>query len=385
MRWVDTVVISLGPGGLAAAIEVSGRSSAEKVLIVEKRRSTKLRLCPVDFARQCCNCGGTCNLLSGFVGCIHRGYGVKLSFLPSGRSVYDVLGPRADLLMSRARETVEQSLGRSLEFIISPSDDSVDPDVRYKPYPVVVLSTEDVRTILDSILSLATRSPKVGLQISSAVIGIEPGSPHTVTLRNSSGGECEKVRATNVIVAVGRAGLLWWHSALRRHGTHHFQSIPSVGLRFELNHSWLGGAAARHPDYEVTMKSKGRKFESLCYCDGPGDGRIRLNDYGDFCLLDDHVVSTGDVKLTDRTRGNVALLHQETSVPNGVGLLTHMVRKYVEPYRRLCVDRPGKPVAQIYYDFAARSSSVESWADIANQLKHVPSVLGLGAASGITF
>jgi uncharacterized protein len=379
---IDVLIVGAGPAGLATAATLLETGFKGHALIVEKGRPLRRRICPVDRGGACHGCGGICNVLSGFGGGIHYGDAVKLSQLPSGRRLRQALGPSVDAHFSSAIHLVEDTIKQAVRFTF-PSETEHLPvpapkNFHFKAYPVGSLPAATVRTMLEHLHDRLTEAPDIDLRQEVSVVDIQPNTSggYDAILQPLRGGR-ETVTADQVVIGTGRAGLLWWRATLRKLGLAYELPQPSVGLRFEMNHRLLQRAAVLHPDYKVTQICEDKKLKSFCFCAGSGGGRLKCTDYGPFALLDGHVQDAEDLEVTPRVPANFALLYQVPQLPAGDDPFPYMMQRYVEVYRRLRPERPGKPVAQLYADFRRRRAGSTTWSDLEAQLDHDPCIRDL--------
>ena len=347
---VDVLVIGAGPAGIAAARHIGSRSPLS-VLLIDAGRHFSKRPCPADRQHQCRGCGGICNVISGFGGSIHYGDGVKLSRFPSGRRLYEQLGHH------RAGELETESL-QLFDTTESPTfrGVSIEVDERMpftlKDYPVAMLSSAQVRELVEGLYAQVTGLSNVGLRLRTEARQITRHSNGFTVAVAPTGSTTppQLVSARWVVVAVGRRGQRWWRSQVRELGLAHRIPTPSVGLRFECPAGMLAPGAQIHPDFKTTAVHGDVKVKTFCFCAGPGGGRIKFTDYGDHTLLDGHVVPE-----VGGTVANFALLAQLRDTAGRPRTYEWIERNLLTPYRKLRTDRPGKPVMQWYPDFRRRS------------------------------
>ena len=107
----DVVIVGAGPAGLFCAYELTQKNPNLKILMLEKGRLVKNRVCPMNKNKtECKNCN-PCNILSGYGGAGTFSDG-KLNFIPKlGKSdlfrymkdeeAYKLIGERAEELSKR--------------------------------------------------------------------------------------------------------------------------------------------------------------------------------------------------------------------------------------------------------------------------------------------
>ena len=77
----DVVIVGAGPAGLFCAYELTQKNPNLKILMLEKGRLVKNRVCPMNKNKtECKNCN-PCNILSGYGGAGTFSDG-KLNFIP---------------------------------------------------------------------------------------------------------------------------------------------------------------------------------------------------------------------------------------------------------------------------------------------------------------
>ncbi|MFE4518878.1 FAD-dependent oxidoreductase [Kitasatospora sp. NPDC056783] len=361
---VDTLVIGAGPAGLVAADHLA--ENGVRVLLVDAGRPYQRRTCPVDLMRSCNGCRGMCNVISGFGGSIHYGDGVKLSQFPSGRRLAELLGlDRAEILADRAMRRLcgeKQPVFRGALPTTGP--------FKVKDYPVASLSGDQVRTLIARLHYRITSAPGAELRMQTQVTSLRPLGEGWQAETAGQAGTTQTVHASSVVVAVGRRGQRWWRQALRHLELSYSAPIPSVGVRFEAPTALLRRGSDIHEDFKTTIVTNGVKIKTFCYCAGPGGGRIKFTDYGDYTLLDGHVIPEARTGST----ANFALLAQ-LRAPDGTPRTAAWVdEKLLVPYRALRTDRPGKPVLQWYPDFRRRSLACTGLEQFANLSGFRPSV-----------
>jgi len=358
------LVIGAGPAGLAATGALIDRSITNVLLVDSGRHFTK-RVCPVDRQRRCNGCRGVCNVIAGFGGSVHYGDGVKLSRFPSGRRLMELLGETRSRRMESA--ALELLCGPEAPAFCGVTDLNVP--VPLKNYPVASLSSRSVQAIIERLWDRLSAAPEVRLRLGTEVQHIEPdGDGFRVRIACDTGG-AGVVCARRVIAAVGRRGQRWWRREILRLGLAHTPPVPSVGVRFECPKEFLAAGAAVHADFKTTIVSGGVKVKTFCFCAGSGGGRIKFTDYGDYTLLDGHVVAEDNGQAA-----NFALLAQLRGPDSGTRSQAWIDENLLGPYRALRDDRPGKPVMQWYPDFRRRTLTCRTLPDLLQRVGFVPSL-----------
>lgn len=381
-EYADVLVIGAGPAGIMTALGVPPDSGLS-VLLLDAGHTYRQRRCPADEGGPCRGCGGTCNVISGFGGCIHYGDAVKVSRFPAGRRLLETLGAeRAHQLGETAEGLIldhAPAFRRLAASLRGTETAGAFPGYRIKDYPVAVLTSDRVRGVLEGLCQRLASRPNVRMINEAEVVGIDPGPggfsariartrPHRLV---------QRVNCRHLVVAVGRRGQRWWSQELRRLGVQHTPPTPSLGLRFECPTHLLAPAGALHPDFKASRTVHGVKVKTFCLCAGAGGGRVKFTHYGMQTLLDGHIIpEPGRPGVA-----NIALLAQLRD-PTGQPLDAASIdRDLLQPYRALRADRPGGPVLQWYPDFRARTLTHCSLREVTEATGFHPSVADYAVAN----
>ena|GEM_PF-1464014 len=354
---LETVIIGGGPAGLTCAVALRNMGYSHSIALIDCGRDYKHRFCPVDHGGLCSGCGGICNVIAGFGGSIHYGDGLKLSNFPSGRRLAETIGS------ATSHAAIQQSLdilfdGAPPEFKLP---DRAATTLSIKDYPLICLSAREVQDIVESLARRVLSDTGTELDLHTYVTAIDPINGGFEILANGPHGSPKRIRAKKVVVAVGRKGFLWWREEIRRIGLDYGTPISSLGFRFECPTELMGAAAACHPDYKTTVFKNELKFKTFCFCSGNGGGRVKYADYGPFTLLDGHVIVE---PASSPTRSNFALLMQLLDRAGKPLPFEQINANFILPYQKLNPARPGKPIAQVYSDFARKKLSFRTLEDI---------------------
>lgn len=368
----DILIVGAGPAGLSAALALAARSFRGNVILIELGHHYKQRFCPVDHDMVCKGCGGVCNVISGFGGSMHYGDGIKLSRFPSGRRLAEHIGPEAKSLEDEAVGFLS-----SADPITFKSPTATGLPFQLREYPVAVISASQLQLMIQNMHSSLTKQPGFDLQLGTTVCRINPkGSEFEVVARDRFG-NLNLYRCRHLIIAVGRAGFLWWRSELRRLGLNHTPPHISLGLRFECPSSFLRNAAAIHPDFKTTFNLNSAKVKTFCFCAdaAAGGGRVKFARYADFTLLDGHVITEATAAA------NFGLLIQLTDPEGKPRSYEWVADNIFKPYQRLRTDRSSKPVVQWYPDFRDNRLTLKTLEEIRSQVSYRPSVSDLEVAN----
>lgn len=381
---LDAVIVGAGPGGIATSYALIEGDGGRDVVMVDSGRGYDQRHCPVDAGHHCKGCGGICNVISGFGGCMHYGDGIKLSLMPSGRRLLDLLGDEAHQLGLEALALITDRAGVQPQLVGHRVEQAVldtfaDFDLDLRQYPVAVLSESQLRTALEGLYR--DLSGRVDIRMKSAVTDITPvGGGYSVRAQTRTGKM--EFPARNVVLATGRSGLVSTQRLIRGLDIPMVPPNISVGVRFEMAAEFLRATGVAHPDMKVTQRRAGlNKIKTFCFCGGSNGGRIKFTNYqtafGEPVItLDGH--ETVERQHGDRPlAGNFGLLCQTTPLDDHSDRSAYLEREILQPYRDLS---QGRPVVQTFEDFRRRRTPRGDWATLSDGLSFEPSVHDLSVA-----
>lgn len=378
----DVIIVGAGPAGIAAAYELVSNAPNSRILMLEAGRFHHRRFCPVDVGRSCKGCGGICNVISGFGGCMHYGDGVKLSLMPSGRRLIHLFGEEtAYSLADTAAEvllafTQRRPVFRGEKVFQDIQDVFAQYNLSIREFPVAVISESELKRIIDGLYAYLSTRITMLLETSVTNICEIQEYEYRVTARNRKNGYIA-FYSRNVVFATGRRGLVDTQKLLEKLAIPMHPPKASIGVRFEMRSQYLEAAGFVHPDMKVSQRNETEnKTKTFCFCGGYNGGRIKFTNYqqafGDpIIMLDGH--ETCERQPVDRDlAGNFGLLCQiDESEKNTADWLERAV---LTPYRRIS---GGRPVVQRLRTFFNRVPEPMNWQELRTSLPFEPSVIDL--------
>lgn len=298
-------VIGAGPAGLALADLLRERVRHARVVIFEAGRPHTSRICPVDMGRSCGGCGGTCNVISGFGGCLHYGDSVKISRFPAGRRLAELFGEKHSLLEDAAIDFFGL---KSADFAVN--DCALWGDHEVRQYSVAEIPESRLKDILARRARLVADFAEIRLR--SPVTGIQRRGEKFLVKSRRYGDSIEEIFDA-VVLCTGRAGIRMRGQSLFPEAAIASSGIPSLGIRIELPRERLVPFYSIHKDFKVSSRrSDGHaKFKTFCFSShASSGGRIKFCYYHNqfsrpAIFLDGH---TSYEKIEDV--GNLAVLCQ---------------------------------------------------------------------------
>lgn len=336
MRKFDVIIVGAGPAGISCAAKAR-QLGVGNLLLIDQGSHFSDRKCAIDSGEICTNCV-TCNVISGFGGCLHYGDSVKLSSYPSGKFLYDKLKQTAYEVISK--EVIEL-FGIENNFIETCIKSNT---LDVKNYPICVLDSANVKKVIEKLyLDISAEN----IMLNTAVVDLSPMDTGYI-VRCSREGRDEEFFAQQLVIATGRKGWQWWRQISRQLGIRQSPPITSFGLRFEAPIGFLQEAGRLHPDLKLRMHHNDRKFKTFCFCAGEHGGRLKLQNHGSFILLDGHLLTSSD---PPSPFGNFAILTQLINKNGEAIKYSTIYKEVISKYLSLNIEHPGRPIYQSYLEF----------------------------------
>jgi len=380
----DVIIVGSGPAGLASAYLLTKLDPNINVIVLDVGRFHSRRPCPVDNGQECKGCGGICNVISGFGGCMHYGDGIKLSLMPSGRRLIELFGEKTAYDLAYSAFDILASY-TSNQLLLKGHD--ISPEVHkcfneygltIREYPVAVVSETQLKQIIDGLYKDLVN--KVTLELESEVIDVEQNLSDYSVIINSKAGY-RKINAHNIIFATGRRGLVSTQNILKKFKISMSSPRASIGVRFEMRASYLQEIGLAHPDLKISQRdSSEEKAKTFCFCGGVNGGRIKFTNYQNtfgeaIITLDGHETCEREPLKDLDLAANFGLLCQ---IPESEENTDAWLYKYViSPYRKIS---NGRPIVQTLRAFKNRADDLVSWDNLKSNLPFEPSINDLVVA-----
>jgi len=375
---LDAVVAGAGPGGIAAALAIREQSPDASIAMLEVGHGQSRRPCPVDAGRKCRGCGGICNVVSGFGGCMHYGDGVKLSLFPSGRRLGGLFGEdRAEHLSTKAfgylnRYLPEPVQLRGHEIPARMETTFAQHGMDIRPYPVATIGEGSLTGIIDGLYQ--DLRGDVTIMLDTGLTNVRRNGDFYDLDIVRPGGERSVIQTRALVLATGRRGLVTTQQVLKQLGVSAEAPAPSVGVRFEMRSSLLEAVGLGHPDLKVSQRDRPRKTKSFCFCGGSNGGRVKYTNYQTafglpVITLDGHETLDRLPPADRELAGNFGLMCQLP--PDGQATDPEFQERLFGLYREIA---DGRPIAQRLRTFEARTDEPMAWPDLARSLPFEPSV-----------
>ena len=295
----DVIIIGAGPAGLFAAYELSTNSSL-KVLIVDKGKDIKDRICPsMKEFRRCLKCK-PCNILCGLGGAgglsdgklnLKSDIGGNLEEFVS-RSEAENLIEKIDKLFLEHGAS-KKLYGRDSVFL---EKKAATYGMEFIPIPQRHIGSDILPSVVTSIKNFL-ESKGVIFRLNTEVKQIKNNGIYSLILTNGS-----EIQSYFIIVATGRAGSDWFKSEADRLGIKTRFAPLDIGVRVEVPAVVMENIIelAWDPKFHINTKKYDDFVRTFCTCP---NGFVVTEDYGEYICVNGHSSNT---EKSDNT--NFALL-----------------------------------------------------------------------------
>ena len=232
----DVIIIGAGPSGIFCAYELKEKNPDLKVLMIEKGRSIKKRVCPKRFTGVCAGCK-PCAITTGFAGAGAFSDG-KLSLSPDvGGNLQHILGyDKAVELIKRSDDIYLKFGADTFVYGIDKEDEireirrkAIAANLKLIECPIRHLGTEEGYKIY-SRLEQHLEGIGVEMQFNTMVndIIIEDGVAKGVVTDKG-----QTYYADHIVSGIGREGSEWFLGVCRKHGIETNVGTVDIGVRVE--------------------------------------------------------------------------------------------------------------------------------------------------------
>lgn len=343
----DVIIIGAGPAGLFTAYELSKKNKKLKILLLEKGKLAKNRICPMNKNKiPCANCN-PCQILSGYGGAGTFSDG-KLNFIPK-------LG-KSDLFKYMSESEAEELINDT-EKIFN------EFDMNSKIYPTNIDEAEKIKkqvTINGAKLLLIKQkhigsdklpqciqkltehleNNKVEIKENCNVIDIntEKNNINNITYINNN--KEITVKAKNAVIAPGRTGAKWIQEIADKYNINYTSQSIEIGVRIETRKEIMENMCNIIYDPSIFIKTKTYGDEIRTFCTNPGGFVAKENYYGYICV-NGH--SLKEIKSNNTNFAFINKINLTNPVTN--------TREYGESIAKIAnVLGNGKPIIQILKD-----------------------------------
>ena len=342
----DVVIVGAGPAGLFSAYELITKNKDLKIVILDKGRFAKNRVCPMNKTKgECINCK-PCAILSGYGGAGTFSDG-KLNFIPK-------LG-KSDLFkymsISDANKLIDDTelIFNKFEMDADIYPTNMDEALKIKEQIAKVganlliikqkhLGSDMLPTYIQNFTNFL-KNEGVEIKENTDVIDINDlkGS-YEVTYKK--GKKEEKINSKYVVVAPGRTGAKWVQELADKYEIPYTSQSIEIGVRVEVRKEILKQITDVIYDPTIFIKTSTYNDQIRTFCTNPG-GFVAKENYNGYICVNGHAL-----KETKSDNSNFAFISKVN--------LTYQVtntREYGESIAKIANTLGGgKPIIQSLRD-----------------------------------
>ena len=342
----DVVIVGAGPAGLFSAYELITKNKDLKIVILDKGRFAKNRVCPMNKTKgECINCK-PCAILSGYGGAGTFSDG-KLNFIPK-------LG-KSDLFkymsISDANKLIDDTelIFNKFEMDADIYPTNMDEALKIKEQIAKVganlliikqkhLGSDMLPTYIQNFTNFL-KNEGVEIKENTDVIDINDlkGS-YEVTYKK--GKKEEKINSKYVVVAPGRTGAKWVQELADKYEIPYTSQSIEIGVRVEVRKEILKQITDVIYDPTIFIKTSTYNDQIRTFCTNPG-GFVAKENYNGYICVNGHAL-----KETKSDNSNFAFISKVN--------LTYPVtntREYGESIAKIANTLGGgKPIIQSLRD-----------------------------------
>lgn len=280
----DVIIIGAGPAGLFAAYELCTNSSL-KILILDKGKDIKDRVCPsMKEIRRCYKCK-PCNILCGLGGAgglsdgklnLKSDIGGNLEEFIS-RSEADNLIDKIDNLFLKHGASMKL-YGKDSVFL---ERKAATCGIEFIPIPQRHIGSDILPSVITSIKNFL-ENKSVVFNLNTEVIQIKKNDLYNLTLTNGN-----EIQTRFIIVATGRAGSDWFNSEADRLKIKTQFAPIDIGVRVEVPAVVMENIIeyAWDPKFHINTKKYDDFVRTFCTCP---NGFVVTEDYGEYICVNGH-------------------------------------------------------------------------------------------------
>lgn len=287
----DVVIIGAGPAGLFASYELSEKNKNLKILLLEKGKLAKNRICPMNKNKTACQNCNPCQILSGYGGAGTFSDG-KLNFIPKlGKS--DLFKYMTESEANKLIDETEEIFNKfNMDSKIYPSNmeeaKKIKKQVAIQGAKLLIIKQKHLGSdkLPEYIENLTNYLEKNNVEIKENcnVIDINTDENNINYITYKEKGEYLKIKSKYAIIAPGRTGAKWIQELADKYNIEYTSRSIEIGVRVETRKEILESITDIIYDPTIFIKTKTYGDEIRTFCTNPGGFVAKENYYGYICV-----------------------------------------------------------------------------------------------------
>ena len=291
MKNYDVIIVGAGPAGLFCAYELIEQNPKLKIIILEKGKFVKNRICPMNKLKtECKNCN-PCHILSGYGGAGTFSDG-KLNFIPKlGKSdLFKYMSEQEAYDLIDDTEKIFNKFNMDAEVFPSNMEEAkeIQKEVTKLGQRLLIikqkhLGSDHLPSYIEN-FSTYLQDKGVEIQEGTYVSDIESKEMDVNEVTYIKNKIEEKIVGKNVVVAPGRTGAKWIQELADKYNIEYISKSIEIGVRVEVRKEIMESICNVIYDPTIFIKTKTYADEIRTFCTNPGGFVAKENYYGYICV-----------------------------------------------------------------------------------------------------
>lgn len=342
----DVVIIGAGPAGLFTAYELSEKNKNLKILLLEKGKFAKNRICTMNKTKKECKNCNPCQIMSGYGGAGTFSDG-KLNFIPKlGKS--DLFKYMSESEANKLIDDTEEIFNKfDMDSKIYPTNmeeaEQIKKQIAIQGAKLLIikqkhLGSDKLPIYIQNFTDYLEKN-NVEIKENTNVIDINTEKNINIITYKEKGKEI-KVKSKYAVIAPGRTGAKWIQEIADKYNIEYTSRSIEIGVRVETRKDILENITNIIYDPTIFIKTKTYGDEIRTFCTNPEGFVAKENYYGYIC------VNGHALKETKSNNSNFAFI-------NKINLTDPVTntREYGESIAKIAnVLGDGKPIIQALKD-----------------------------------
>ncbi len=343
----DVVIVGAGPAGLFAAYELSLKNKNLKILLLDKGKLAKNRVCPMNSGKSkiCVNCN-PCGILSGFGGAGTFSDG-KLNFIPKlGKSdLFKYLDRSEAFKIIDDTEEIFNKFGMDAKVFPTNMDEAKKLEEKIARVGASLLIIKQKHLGSDKLPKYIQdftdylEDKNVDILEGCDVYDINKDNDKYV-VSYKKGKDEKHIHCRYVVVAPGRTGAKWVQELADKYNIDYTSQSIEIGVRVEVRKEILAPITNVIYDPTIFIKTDTYNDQIRTFCTNPG-GFVAKENYNGYICVNGHALK--DIKSDNSNFAFISRVSLTEPVTN--------TREYGESIAKIANTLgDGKPILQALRD-----------------------------------
>ena len=350
----DVIIIGAGPAGLFSAYELIENNPKLKILLMDKGKFAKNRICPMKKTNKCVNCN-PCGILSGYGGAGTFSDG-KLNFIPKlGKSdLFKYMSISEANKLIDDTEIIFNKFGMNSDVYPTNMEEAnnIKEKIAKEGANLLLIKQKHLGSdkLPEYINNFTEYLNKKGVEIleNTDVCDIEGNDTYKVLYKENN--KTKEITSKYVIVAPGRTGAKWVQELADKYNIPYISQSIEIGVRVEVRKEILKELCSVIYDPTIFIKTDTYNDQIRTFCTNPEGFVTKENYYGYICVNGHALKEIKSNNSNFAFISKISLTHPSTNT-----------REYGESIAKIANTLGnGKPIVQSLRDLKlGRRSTIE--------------------------